>query len=284
MPLSFSPHRVRARSDQHTPSPRGERRGIQIGPRIRVGGTLGHIGQQAKETLGKIDKKAAPFVAMIPGVGQIAAPIMNIAGNALDTSNGGGIKSLGDIGRVGLESALMAGGGKLLSGLGKIPMVGSAIHGIEGAVSSLPGVSAVTSAAQKAGDVIPQSAKSAYDTYLADQTSDPSTAPGASPSGGSVIPRLADGSIDWGKLLQLGLGAGAAYEGVKNSQAESKAQQQALQLSTQDAANRAAMYKAGMDRMNQPGPDLSYLSDPTNPYTPKRKAPAVGQGAMTGGY
>lgn len=45
-------------------SPRGERRGIQIGPRIRVGGTLGKIGNKIKEY--------APFIgaagAGLPGV------------------------------------------------------------------------------------------------------------------------------------------------------------------------------------------------------------------------
>lgn len=111
---------------------------MQIGPRIRVGGTLGKIGQAAKVGLGKLDKAAAPFVAMIPGVGQIAAPIMNMAGTVLDTSHGG--VSLGDLGRAGIQSAGMYGAGKLLGGtISHIPGVST----LGAKISEIPGVSAL---------------------------------------------------------------------------------------------------------------------------------------------
>lgn len=129
----------RARSDVYPGSPRGAVRGWQIGPRIRIGGTLGHIGQQVKEGVGKLDKAAAPFVGMIPGVGQIAAPIMNIAGHALDTSDGG--LNGGNIGKVALQSAGMYGLGKLGSLLGSVPGVGGAVQSVEHMAGGLPGVS-----------------------------------------------------------------------------------------------------------------------------------------------
>ncbi len=67
---------------------------MRIGPKIRIGGTLGKIGQKLKEGVGKVEKAAAPFVSLIPGVSQLAAPILNASGNILDTSDGG-IKGIG---------------------------------------------------------------------------------------------------------------------------------------------------------------------------------------------
>lgn len=81
--------------------------GFQIGPKIRVGGTLGKIGQDIKTGVGKVAKAVAPAVAFIPGIGEVAAPLLEAGGNILDTTNGG-IHNIGDVGRIAGESALMA--------------------------------------------------------------------------------------------------------------------------------------------------------------------------------
>jgi hypothetical protein len=111
-------------------------RGIQIGPRIRVGGTVGKIGQSIKEGVGKVAKVAAPVVSMFnPALGAVVGG----AGTVLDTSGGGvgvgdilksGVANYG-IGRVaqaaglsdrarGLLGSLGIGGGDSSDGSGTI--------------------------------------------------------------------------------------------------------------------------------------------------------------------
>jgi hypothetical protein len=78
---------------------------VQIGPRIRVGGTLGKAGQAVKAGVGKAlsNKYVDVGLSLIPGVGPGLAAAANAAGHVLDTS-GGGIHSLSDIGRIGLDA------------------------------------------------------------------------------------------------------------------------------------------------------------------------------------
>jgi hypothetical protein len=103
---------------------RATRRGFQIGPRIRIGGTVGKIGQNIKIGLGKTEKAIAPFASLIPGVGAIAAPILNTAGNLFDTSNGG--VHLNNLPRIALQDAGLYGVGKLASGVAGKLMGGAA--------------------------------------------------------------------------------------------------------------------------------------------------------------
>ena len=121
----------RGRSDSLARSPRGASRGFQIGPRIRVGGTLGKIGQKAKIGLGKLEKTIAPAAMFIPGFGPALAAGLEASGNVLDTSNGG--LHMNNLPGVALKTAGMYAGGKLAGALeGKLagstlgkPMLGS---------------------------------------------------------------------------------------------------------------------------------------------------------------
>ena len=138
----------RARSDWRTTGDRGERRGFQIGPKIRIGGTLGHIGQQAKLGLGKVEKAIAPAVAMIPGIGPLVAAGLNVNGNMLDTSNGG-IHTIGDVGKIAGSTALDL----LPAGLGKVGSLAQSIPGVQGignALGSIPGASQIGGALKSA--------------------------------------------------------------------------------------------------------------------------------------
>lgn len=116
------PNRVRSRSDTVAHGARGEFRAMQIGPRIRVRGTLGKIGQQAKIGLGQIASN--PIVTGATGAffGPGAAALLGGVGHALDTSHGS--VGLGDIAKgsaIGygtgqLGSALKTGASALLKG------------------------------------------------------------------------------------------------------------------------------------------------------------------------
>jgi hypothetical protein len=129
--LGFAPRGARrSRSDAMGQSARAASRGIQIGPKIRVGGTIGHIGQSIKEDVGKLAHN--PLVdaglSFIPGVGPIAAGLIAATGRALDTSGGG--VGVGDVLKSGVEGYGAAKvGGLLKSGLSTASTVGAANGG-----------------------------------------------------------------------------------------------------------------------------------------------------------
>lgn len=128
MPFTRAPRAgVRARSDVRGSGPT-TRRGFQIGPRIRVGGTLGKIGQNVKVAAGKA--LSNPIVdaglTFIPGVGPGIAAAAGAAGRALDTSNGG-LHGVGGLGSLAAGAAEGYGAGKLATGL--TSGIGSIING-----------------------------------------------------------------------------------------------------------------------------------------------------------
>lgn len=110
-------HTSRARS-AIIGSRQNDRRAFQIGPRIRVGGSVGKLGQKAKLGVGKVlsNKYVDMGLSLIPGVGPGIAAAANAAGHVLDTSKGG-IHSAGDVFNVAKDAALTYGGSKLLGGL-----------------------------------------------------------------------------------------------------------------------------------------------------------------------
>ena len=58
---------------------------MQLGPRIRIGGSVGKLGQKAKITVGKLAQKTAPIVSLVnPAMGAA----FGAAGDILDTSEG----------------------------------------------------------------------------------------------------------------------------------------------------------------------------------------------------
>lgn len=108
----------RSRSDQLSRSAQGAQRGFQIGPRIRVGGTLGKIGQDIKETTGKV--LSNPIVdgalTFIPGIGPVIAGAAGAAGKILDTT-GGGLHGVGGVLDVAKGAASGFAAGKVATGL-----------------------------------------------------------------------------------------------------------------------------------------------------------------------
>lgn len=118
----------RARSDARGAGPRLAR-GFQIGPKIRIGGTIGKIGQNVKIAAGKA--LSNPIVdgalTLIPGVGPGLAAAAGAAGKVLDTSNGGlhGVQGVMDVAK---GAAAGYGAGKLAVGLKS--GIGSTISGL----------------------------------------------------------------------------------------------------------------------------------------------------------
>jgi hypothetical protein len=129
--LGYTPRGARrARSDAMAPSARAASRGIQIGPRIRVGGTIGHIGQQLKLGVGKLAHNPLVDAALsfVPGIGPLAAAAIAATGRAMDTSDGG--VGLGDIVKSGAEGFGAAKlGGAVKTGLGMASAAGAANGG-----------------------------------------------------------------------------------------------------------------------------------------------------------
>jgi hypothetical protein len=110
-------HARRERRAQIGIGPRASR-GWQIGPKIRVGGTLGKIGQNVKIATGKV--LSNPIVdaglTFVPGVGPGLAAAAAAGGRALDTTNGGlhGTQGVMDLGTSALKGY---GAGKLGQGV-----------------------------------------------------------------------------------------------------------------------------------------------------------------------
>lgn len=105
-----------------------DRRGFQIGPRIRVGGSVGKAAQKAKEGVGKVlsNKYVGMAASLIPGVGPGIAAGLNGLGHVMDTTNGG-IHDFGDIAHIAKDAGTVYLGGKALNGVkgmigGKVPM------------------------------------------------------------------------------------------------------------------------------------------------------------------
>lgn len=120
----------RARSDAMSKGVRGERRGIQIGPKIRVGGTLGKVGQDLKIGAGKVASN--PWVQGIAGatLGPGAAAAIGALGKTLDTSHGS--VGLGDIAKGGVQGY---GAGKLGQTVGGLAKGGLSLGKVGGLVT-----------------------------------------------------------------------------------------------------------------------------------------------------
>lgn len=92
---------------------------MQIGPRIRVGGTAGKIGQKLKIGAGKVAQPLGKVVSLVnPGLGTAISTV----GDALDTTDG-----KFNIGRAAGNAALQYGAGRVLDKIPGVSKVGHAI-------------------------------------------------------------------------------------------------------------------------------------------------------------
>ena len=180
---------------------------LQIGPKIKIGGTIGAIGQSVKEGVGKVAKVAAlPASFFNPALGAALAA----GGKALDTTDGG--SSVGDLAMAGAKTYGM---GKVVGG---IPGVGTL-------ASKIPGGSKVAGVLGSVGGHTP------FDEKLPEQITfdaNGNVVPGAASSGGGIL----DGIKSIGRFALdnpdvIG-GAVAGYNGFKAGQQSDALRQQAI--------------------------------------------------------
>lgn len=233
-------------------SERGERRHFQIGPRIRVGGTLGKIGQDVKIAAGKA--LSNPIVdgalTFIPGVGPVLAGAAGAAGKALDTS-GGGLHGVGGA----LDLAGGAASGYAAGKVGTALKAGFGAGGVTGAAKSL----------------IPQSARSLVGG--GDSGYDSNGEPITSQDGGGHmgIPGLPTSVSDMldaggsflkdhlGQAVNLGTGVLSAAQAAKLAGESTQYGKDALNTTRQSYDARAPLRVAGIAGLLDPtkGIDLS---------------------------
>lgn len=247
------PSRLRARLVPQ--SSQGRTRHFQIGPRIRVGGTLGKIGQTLKE-------KVLPSPASMLG-GAVLGPVGSLVGSAANGSIGS------DFGKGLANAAAMVGPGALAGAAKAIPGVSA----LGSAVQSIPGVGAIEGAAQGVGSALSSiPGVQSVEQYLQQHGGLGSVLGGAAKDVGGFL-------TGNGGRNALGLA-----EGVNAAMLEKKSEDYAKNAmgtaqSSYDA--RSPLRAAGIQGMLQPNvPNLQPLaqSDTGNPYTsrtPYPQAPAV---------
>lgn len=253
------------------------RRGIQIGPRIRVGGDLGRLGESIKQNVGQAAKIAAVPVSFVnPALGAALA----VGGRALHTNEGAA--GIGDLVGAGVKNyATGQIGGKLLAGVKRaLPTAAGAAGGLLGGGSSGGGGGAE-------GDP---------GVFIPGGAGDVGQLPDGTPSGGGggiwdtiagigrrVLPTGKDGGIDW---LQLGAGGLAALQGYNSAQAAGRAgdlENEALAHTRELWESGKPLREQGMAGILNPRKVAldDVYSDPTNPFA-QRPAPSV-PGAPPGG-
>lgn len=218
---------------------------MQIGPRIRVGGTLGKIGESIRKPVGRALQVAAPFASFIPGVGPLAAAGLGALGGAV----GGKIAGDSD------KHALMAGAAGAAGGYGVGKGFAGGLGGFDGMAKAGGGLMG------KVGSGVKAVGKAAL---------------GGMGGGGEG---QGGGGFGMDDLIPLLLGGGAAWQGVTANNEANALRERAMGMAEQDYAGRGQFRTAAAPMLlNQQRPDLSAtFGGYTNPYT--KKLPAVGGGA-----
>lgn len=189
---------------------------------------------------------------------------------------GGAIRSGG-----GLKGAITEGGQGALTGAAA-GLAGSGIRQIGSKIASM-GAQKMLPGATSGGATIPGTDIPVPDGGTT--ASGPGLGGALSSVGSALLPKNADGSINWAKAAQLGLTVGAGVEGIQNSNKASALQKQALDAATGDYNLRAPLRTAAYAALANPvKANDSNLFDPTNPYA-RKPLPVVGtQQPTAGGY
>lgn len=236
---------------------------MQFGPRIRVGGALGHAGQAAKIGIGKL---AQPVGKVVSFVNPMLGAAISTAGDVLDTSDG-----KFNVGKAGKNAVMQYGIGKLA---GKIPG-GDKIMGKVGAVrDKLP------SGARELGTAVMQNASGQHPHEAMDEqlppvqighgpNGDPIYNPGQGPSGGAAEHGRFRSIMDYlGGHKDDILDYGQAAEHVYDKYRQVKAQDELAKIAKADYLRRAPLRTAGMATMlddSQPD-DSGVFSVPEQRY------------------
>jgi hypothetical protein len=280
----------RARSDILAPSARGDRRGWQIGPRIRIGGSIGKVGQNIKIAAGKALEN--PIVdgalTLIPGVGPGLAAAAGASGRVLDTSNGG-LHGLSGVGSLAAGAAEGYGAGKV-AGLAKTAL-GSLVQQGAGYFGGGSAAGAASGGASS-GDVDPYDDGGNGEGYN-DGSSDPSGAGGSGASGGDGLGGLVQGAVNAGKkvfgaaanavgggsgLVDKAMLAAAIADAAAQRQKKEALQQQGLKYATDAYTAQQPLREQGLSLLQDTGSHnlSSIFANPANPYSKTVPAPQIG--------
>lgn len=84
----------------------------------------------------------------------------------------------------------------------------------------------------------------------------------------NLLPHKPDGSVDWVKAIELGLVVGSAVEGYRASNKADKMTQEAIDIAREREAQMQPLRDQAMASLmaGKKRPDLSNLTDQTNPY------------------
>lgn len=234
---------------------------MQIGPRIRVGGTLGKIGQQAKIGVGKLAQPIGQAVSLVnPALGTA----ISTAGDVLDTTDG-----KFSVGKAAKNAVFQYGVGKTGDLLRKIPGANRVLSPIQNLRDKLPeGVrEAGTSVAHSvfggsSGDEkLPpvQIGHDAQGNPIYNPGQGPDASSGQSGGGGfwNFLSKHKDDILDYGK----------AAEDIYGRYRRVKAEDKANKLAEQDYLARKPLRDASIAAfLDTSRPDLSSVfADPQNP-------------------
>lgn len=248
---------------------------MQIGPRIRVGGTLGKVGKVA--TLG-LSGGGLTKVGHAIGDAQNNPLVKGLEAAALTATGVGIPAAAGILGGAGLVGGAIRSGGGLKGALTQGAQ-GALTGGAAGLVR--PAFGAVKSGLMSVGSkLLPggmPSTGAAEDAFYNEANGVPGDTGSSNPlmsvgknALSGMVPKNKDGSIDYGALLKLGIGAGTAYEGYKSNQQATDDRKKALDLaSAQYNANAPLRAQATAGLQQTQRPDLSPLFADGNPYKPK---------------
>lgn len=246
--LNARPAQARGREIMTGGARPNDRRGIQLGPRIRIGGSLGALGQKAKVGTGKVLSNKIVQGVIGATAGPWAAAAAGAAGKALDTSRGR--VGIGDLAKGGVTGGISG-----LAGMGVKNAVGSiARHGVKGAVGS--GLSTAKRLVSGGG----------------------SDGTGRFGMAGDLVGRFGGGDDDGGRssvLDALLLGGGIAASAADRKRQQDM-QNRAAKYATDSYDSRAGLREKGLQMaMDDSTQDLSSLfADPGNPYDRQRRQPA----------
>lgn len=240
---------------------------MQIGPRIRVGGSIGKGAQKLKENVGKVASN--PWVQA--GLGALTMNPLLVAGaaaagRAADTTKGR--VGLGDLAKAGMKGGVAGYAGSAVGGLTRGAM---ALHAGTGAgygtIAGEMGKAAGKKLLGGGGAVLSGAKK-----LLAGGGTDDDGHFGLA---GDLAGKLTGG--DHGGILdKLLLGAGVATSAIDRKH-QQDAQNRAAQYATDSYDSRAGLREKGLDQaMHNSSPDLSgVFSDSGNPYDVQRRKPVA---------
>jgi hypothetical protein len=266
----------RSRSDRLAASSRGERRGFQIGPKIRIGGTIGKIGQDIKEGAGKVlsNPLVDTALAFVPGVGPGLAAGARGLGTALDTSNGS--VGLGDIlkntaEQYGIGKVATSLPGLVKSGASGIAKAGASVLGIGGSSGSSGGtVPGGTWYDPETGEQVPAGTPGAIespDDYVQPSSGFLDDIKKAITSGGDVLGAI-NKATGGGSLIDKGLLAAAVADAAATKQRQESLQDKGLSYATDAYDAMKPLRQQGLSMLQQQtAPDLSFVANAQNPYT-----------------